>query len=307
MAAELRLALWHVPLTRDGPGLLVRDLLRGEPALVEVASALREADADILVLTDVDYDADGLALARLAELIAVEGEGYAHRLALRANAGIPTGIDLDGNGRLGDARDAQAFGRFPGEGASALLSRLPIAAEEVRSFNDLMWRDIPKTLMAPADAGRDVQRLSSGGHWLVPIEADQGRRLTLMIGHSTTPVFDGPEDRNGRRNHDELALWSRILDGEYGPAPPAPRVFMVNTNLDPKAGEGYRGAMAAFLGDTRWQDPLPDQPTAFWERTGPLRVSYLLPSADVTVRDARTWPALGSHVHRLVTLDITLP
>ena len=37
--------------------------------------------------------------------------------------------------------------------------------------------------------------------------------LHLLAHHPTPPVFDGPEDRNGRRNHDEAALWTAWLDG----------------------------------------------------------------------------------------------
>ena len=36
-------------------------------------------------------------------------------------------------------------------------------------------------------------------------------RCTCSTSHPTPPAFDGPEDRNGRRNHDEIRLWNDYL------------------------------------------------------------------------------------------------
>ena len=119
--------------------------------------------------------------------------------------------------------------------------------------------------------------------------------------------LDHPESRLSRRNLDELRLWELILNGHYGPIAPSPFVFMANTNLDPERGEGYRDAMADFLARRDLVDPLPGQITANWERPGPMRVSYLLPSADLPIRAARVWPGLPDQPHRLITVDITLP
>ncbi|MCL3881676.1 endonuclease/exonuclease/phosphatase family protein [Marivita sp. GX14005] len=302
MAQELRLALWHVPLTRDGPGLLLRDIVRQQEPLPAFAQALARADADIIVLTKFDFDAGGAALDAFAWLI---GGGY-HTLALRPNAGLPTGHDMDGDGRLAEPEDAQAYGRFPGQEGMAVLSRIPIASKDVRSFNDMLWRDLPGTHIAPNDAGLDVQRLSSGGHWVVPIHVESAP-LHLLVGHSGAPVFDGPEDRNGRRNLDELRLWEHILDGGRGPPMPEPFVLMANTNLDPQRGEGYRDAMALFLQRPDLQDPLPGQVTAHWDDPGPMRVSYLLPSKGFQIRHAEVLPPLEGQDHSLIIVDIALP
>ena len=62
-AEGLRVALFHTELARDGPGLLLRDILKGEDAQIgAVVRVLRHVDADILVLADVDYDLGGHAL-----------------------------------------------------------------------------------------------------------------------------------------------------------------------------------------------------------------------------------------------------
>ena len=98
MARDLRVALWHVPLMRDGPGLLLRDLVRQDAVVVSVAKALSDADADIIVLTRFDYDATGATLRAFADL--VDGD-HAFVQPLRSNAGIPTAFDMEGDGRLG--------------------------------------------------------------------------------------------------------------------------------------------------------------------------------------------------------------
>ena len=273
-----------------------------------VAEALRAADADIIVLTRFDYDATGQTLNSFGKLI---DESYPYSMPLVSNAGRPTEHDIDGDGRFGEPEDAQAYGRFPGQEALAVLSRYPIAFEDARSFNDLLWRDLPGTHAQASDTGIATQRLSSGGHWVVPIDIarDPGttRRLTLLIGHAGAPVFDGPEDRNGRRNLDELRLWEQILEGQHGPPPEAPVIFMANTNLDPQRGEGYRDAMAQFLQRPRWQDPLSGVITAHWDRPGPMRVSYLLPSSQLVLGAARVWPLIPDRMHSLITVDIAWP
>lgn len=260
-----------------------------------------------------------------------------HAFALAPNTGVPTGRDLDGNGWLGEPRDAQGYGRFAGDGGLALLSRFPIDDEAVRDFSNLLWRDLPGATLPEGEANADLQRLSSTGHWMVPIDLPDGP-ATLLVWSATPPVFDGPEDRNGLRNRDEARLWRLLLDGEFAPGPEGRFVLMGNANLDPADGDGRRETMAALLADPRLQDPGPasaggaaaadpDQAgnpsldTADWEPpAGNLRVAYVLPSADWEVADAGVfWPAaddraaallgedgLAAGPHRLVWVDLEL-
>ncbi|MCR9109182.1 endonuclease/exonuclease/phosphatase family protein [Marivita sp. XM-24bin2] len=301
-AKDLRVALWHVLISRDGPGLLLRDLLEADRELVTVANAIAEADADIVVLTRFDYDASSITLRAFAELV---DNGHRFVLPLNSNSGRPTNLDVDGDGRFGEPEDAQAYGRFPGQEALAVLSRFPLEDQEVRSFNEMLWRDLTGTLILKSDVGFGVQRVSSGGHWLVPVLVPgqpDARKVTLLIGHAGPPVFDGPEDRNGRRNRDELRLWEQIIKDLTGPF-----AFMSNTNLDPERGEGARDAMALFLANSELQDPLAGQVTAHWDRPGPMRVSYVLPSSGFEILSARVWPVLEGQQHSLITVDLALP
>jgi hypothetical protein len=330
----LRIATWNVALDRTGPGLLVRDLAKGEDvqvaALVRVMAAL---DADVILLTSVDWDLQGVALQLLADRLAEGGLDYPHRLALRPNTGTQTGFDVDGNGRQGDPADAQGWGLFSGQGGMAILSRLPLDPAP-RDHSGFLWQDLPGALI-PAGFDPDllaVQRLATTGFWDVPVLTPQGP-LHLLAWHASPPVFDGPEDRNGKRNHDEAAFWRHYLDGALPmPPPAAPFVLLGDGNLDPADGDGLRAGMVALLSHPALQDPAPRgahgrvEPahsgdpaldTAFYDQTGGLRLDYVLPSVSLTVTGAGVlWPIPGDPLvadlaqvspHFPVWVDLDLP
>jgi 3-phytase len=58
-------------------------------------------------------------------------------------------------------------------------------------------------------------RLSSKSHWDVPIEIG-GAVVYVLVSHPTPPVFDGPEDRNGTRNNDEIRFWADYVTPHRG-------------------------------------------------------------------------------------------
>lgn len=327
-AETLRIATFNTELSRDGPGLLLRDIERGtDPQVAAAAEVITAARPDVLALQGIDWDFEGRALAALAGLLAEQGLSFPYRVALRPNAGLPppAPLDLDGDGRAGGPRDNQGYGRFRGQGGIALLSRLPVSHEGIRDFSALLWRELPGALLPrhpdgrpfPSPEAQAVQRLSSTGHWLVPVELPDGRRLNVMTFHAAPPVFDGPEDRNGRRNHDEIRLWQLLLDGRLGPVPEAPFVIAGDANLDPGQGEGRKQAIRSLLADPRLQDPQPHSPqgtaTVAWQGAGQMRVDYVLPAAGLTVAGSGiVWPdgpddaaALASR-HRLVWVDLLL-
>lgn len=338
-AETLRIATYNAALTRPGPGLLLRDLRKAEdPAIAAAVQVIVVLDADILLLTGFDYDLDQLALTQFTDTLAGSGRNYPYRFAIRPNTGQGTGLDLDDDGLFGGPGDAQGYGRFTGEGGMAVLSRLPIVQNEVRDFSQFLWRDLPDALLFDGmkpDAVA-IQRLSSTGHWDVPVALPGGLRLHLLAWAATPPVFDGPEDRNGRRNHDEAAFWSALLDGALPmPAPTSPFVVIGDGNLDPYDGDGLAAGILGLLHHPRLQDPAPkggsgrEDPgqigdaaldTAdFTAKSGPggLRVDYVLPSRDLTVVAAGVmWPDAADPMartlatasrHRPVWVDITLP
>ncbi len=295
---------------------------------------LAAAEADVIALQGFDYDFGEVALMGLTTLLAERGLDYPHKFAARPNTGMATGLDMDGNGVLGEPRDAQGFGRFSGQGGMAVLSRYPISPGDVRDFSELRWRDLPGALLPtvdgapfPSPEAQEIQRLSSTAHWDVPITLPDGQMLNLWTFHATPPVFDGPEDRNGKRNHDEIAFWLRYLEGAFGPPPQESFVIAGLSNLDPVDGEGEHQVMTDLLRHPALQDPAPRSEgaasaadpdhagdpaldTAAYAGPGNLRVSYVLPSTGWEVVDQGViWPVDDGDVgsgrrHHLVWVDL---
>jgi hypothetical protein len=345
----LRLAVFTVEMDRTGPGLLLRDLRRGDEQADAVARVIAHADPDVILLLRFDYDSGGLALAAFVDVLSAHGIDYPHAFSRHPNSGLMTDLDLDGDGRLRGPRDAQGYGLFAGHNGMAILSKLPLDTAAVRDFSGLIWRDLPGAVLPqhpdgapfPSEEAQAGQRLSSIGHWDVPVILPGGGRLHLLAYHATPPVFDGPEDRNGLRNRDETRFWEVYLDGRLDASPPdAPVVVLGNANLDPAGGDGLGAAMVELLDHGRLQDPRPtsagarlggframeisEADTVAWDaenEPGNLRVDYVLPDRRLEVLGAGVvWPAPGDFAnlilgaegraasrHRLVWVDIALP
>ncbi len=275
-AETLRVATYGADLSRAGPGVLLHELGREPEA--ELATAVRVIQAvrpDVLLLTRFDHDLRGRALEAFLELLrqGAEGIDYPHVFAAPVNAGVPIGFDMDDDGRLAGWDDNLGFGKFPGHGGMALVSRLPIDAEAARTFRTLLWRDLPGARLPeredgtpyPSAEAQAVMRLSSRSHWDVPVVLEDGGRLHLLASAPTPPLFDGPEKMNARRNADEIGFWLHYLDGEplrddlghKAAAPDAPLVVLGDLQLDPKDGAGQHDAVAGLLAHTALQDPEP--------------------------------------------------
>ena len=315
----------------------MRDILSDEDAqikaVIEVVGAVRP---DVLVLAGIDWDLESHALSALADRIG----GYPHRFSARPNRGIDAGRDLNRNGRLGEPEDAIGFAEFAGQGALAVLSDVPIDRNGWRDFSGIAWKDLMGA--SPIGAAESVLPLSTTAHWDLPLILPGGGKLSLLVWHATPPVFDGPDDRNGRRNHDEALFWLKYLDGELG-RPPERFVLLGAANLDPIDGDGRPTALKALMADPRIRDVRPSSEggieahtrdggsnlshsgdpsldTVDWPDTagqpGNLRVDYVLPASALTVTDAGVfWPLQGENLgatvqqasrHRLVWVDVVL-
>ncbi len=231
----LRVATYNLSLFRSEAGALAGDLAGGSDAqAIAAGRVIAAVSPDIILLNEFDVDLSGTAVESfitgyLDPAFGEGGAGYAHYWVAPSNTGLHSGVDLDGNGRVVTdpgsqdyAGDCYGFGLFEGQYGFAVLSRYPIDEQGVRTFQRFLWRDMPGALL-PDDAATpdpgdyysaealDVFRLSSKNHAVVPVEVD-GRVVNILASHPTPPSFDGPEDRNGRRNHDEIVFWTHVID-----------------------------------------------------------------------------------------------
>ena len=309
---------------------MLRDIAKGKEDVAAVIAILAEVAPDVIALQGIDYDLENRAVLALIAALAEAGLELPHFVALRPNTGLPTGLDLNKNGRLGDGADAQGYGRFAGQSGMALLSAYPlelVADHSAQLWAELPWASFPSEYFGRKEA--EALRLSHTGHWEVDVLTPSGR-VRVLTWSAGAPVFDGPEDRDGLRNRDELRFWEHRLAEVDGPF-----VLMGKSNLDPLDGDGLTEAMADLLSNPGLQDPRPKSAggalapgtghkgdpaldTVDWPEDGPgnLRVSYVLPWAGAVVTGAGVfWPAPGTSdllgeegdaagPHRLVWVDI---
>ncbi len=329
----VRVATFNASLTRSEPGGLRRDLATGrDPQALAAARIIQLVRPDVLLLNEFDHDPDGEALRLFTTLyVGRDQRGsravrYRYRFSAPVNTGVPSGLDLDRDGRSDGPGDALGFGRFAGQYGMAVLSRWPIERRALRTYRTLLWREMPGNLLPeewyPPEA-RATLPLSSKSHWDLPIALGAPWRLHLLASHPTPPTFDGPEDRNGRRNHDEIRFWADYLDpgraawirddaGEPGGLPPGAHfVIAGDLNADPFDGDSVPGAIAQLLGHPRVGTPPapasagaplaaasqgganrtqrgpPEHDTADFDDTPPgpgnLRVDYVLPSRTLAI------------------------
>lgn len=291
----LRAATYNLSLNRAEEGELVADLSTGDDAqAATVAEVIQHANPDVVLLNEFDYsgDADPYAAADLFRenyLEVPQGTGtpveYPYAFVAPSNTGIPSGFDLNNNGTVGGGDDALGFGLFPGQYGMVVLSKYPIQHDRVRTFQHFKWQDMPGALLpddpataTPADwysaEELAVLPLSSKSHWDVPVRVGR-ETVHVLAAHPTPPSFDGPEDRNGLRNHDEIRLWADYVRGgrsarylyddtgrRGGLRPGSSFVIVGDYNADPLDGDSVNSdseaaAIDQLLRHPRITDPLP--------------------------------------------------
>jgi 3-phytase len=200
-----------------------------------VAEIIQRSAPDVVLINEFDFDSAGPNGSSLAaqlfrqNYLAISQNGaqpadYPYFYIAPSNTGIASGFDLNNNGTAvttpgapGYGDDALGFGAFPGQFGMVIFSKYPIEAEGVRTFQHFLWKDMPGARL-PDDAATAqpqdwyspeelaVLPLSSKSHWDVPVNVN-GEIVHILAAHPTPPVFDGPEDRNGLRNADEIRFW----------------------------------------------------------------------------------------------------
>ncbi len=350
-ATELTIATFNVSMEAEnyvekgqplGPQVLSTRLQQGDnPQIKNIAAIIQQVRPDVILLNEFDYIQDPKAGVQLFidNYLAKPQQGgkplnYPYFYYNTVNTGQPSGFDLNNDGKINTpGEDAWGFGKYPGQYGMVLLSRFPINAQQVRTFQHFKWKDMPghkTTVKADGspwfskDAWQQMP-LSSKSHWDIPLNVN-GKTLHILASHPTPPVFDGAENRNGHRNHDEVRFWVDYLSGEDyiyddkghkgGYQTKAPFVILGDLNSSPAEGDAFRDAIQALI-----QHPLvngaptptskggelhsPTNPHAASHTAGwRMRADYVLPSkAGISVKLKQSgvfWPAPGEPLHEVV-------
>ena len=361
--ADVRFATFNASLNRPSAGLLTTHLQN--PAVDDqfrrqaknVAEVVQRVRPDVLLVNEFDPLGNADQSVGPEELLRdnffeVSQNGaapieYPYAFVAPSNTGIATGKDLNNNGVAvttpgapGYGDDAFGFGAFPGQFGMVVFSKYPILTDEVRTFQTFKWKDMPGNLIPTPFYSPDeieILRLSSKSHWDVPIRIG-GKTVHFLVSHPTPPVFDGPEDRNGRRNHDEIRFWADYISpgrGGYiyddagvvgGLKSGSLFVIAGDQNSDPLDGDSIPGAIQQLLehplvstkvtpestgaveasalqggaNATHRSDPRFD--TADFSDTAPgnLRADYVLPRKNLRLVDAGVfWPLRSDPLFRL--------
>lgn len=353
----VRIATFNASMGLEEEGELARRLATGDdPGLRKLAEILQRVRPDVVLLNEIDYreDIDRADLLQASYLAVPQGGQqpihYGHSFTGPVNTGVPSGLDIDMNGSTGDPADAWGFGHFPGQFGMLVLSRFPISSEQVRTFRTFLWHRMPGALRPLREDGADYYdddtwkrlRLSSKSHWDIPIRLGKDNVIHLLASHPTPPVFDGPEDRNGTRNHDEIRFWADYISGDRdgyivddqgiqgGLGRGYNFVIAGDFNADAVDGDSIPGTVAQLLAhpaiepsctpvneggaqaaqaqgqanDRHQGDPAHDTADFSDGSTGNLRADYVLPSTGLEVLGCGIfWPAAGSDGDHL--LDFT--
>ena len=277
--ARLRVATYNTSLYSDEAGGVIRELEGDSAHARKIAAVLQKVRPDLVLLNEFDYDeahrAADLFQQRYLE-VAQPGGGealrYPYRYLAPVNTGVPSGLDLDNNGEAGGegrARGNDAWGYG--------LHRANTGCWCCRGIPSMPRRCAPSSCCAgaacPARRVRSIRpptkswyrdevwsklRLSSKSHWDVPVRTPSGV-VHFLVSQPNPVVFDGPEDRNGARNHDELRLWHEYISAGDKPwlcddagvcgglAQEARFVIAGDLNNDPVDGDGRHGAILELL------------------------------------------------------------
>lgn len=273
---SVRVATFNASLNRPARGELLAELAGGGSRQAQrVAQVIQLVRPNVLALMELDYDGTQQALDVFHNQYLMQSWNgstavhYPYRRQFASNTGIPIPYDLNHDGTIARPEDAQGFGRHEGQYAFSILSQLPLAFEEARTFQTLLWSAMPENLLPIADEqtptgirgeAAAILRLSSKNHVDLRL-TDSG--VHLLLAHPTPPIFDGSERRNARRNHDEIRLLADYLSpdssdyivddaGREGGLPASEEfIILGDMNADPFDGVSFRDAIWQLLSHPR--------------------------------------------------------
>ncbi len=318
---------------------------KGDPQAEAAAEIIQETNPDVIALNEIvnnlqegEHTNMTNAKAFVENYLSepqrsdLEGINYEHIYVDDSNTGIPSGMDIDNNGEIvtepgsgAYGNDAYGYGEYPGQYAMALLSKYPIKEDQVRTFQEFLWKDMPNNKMpTDPDLGgmylnsteQEKFRLSSKSHWDVPINVE-GTTVHALVAHPTPPVFDGSANLNGRRNHDEVRLLADYVKGkDYiyddsgetgGLSEDAKFVVLGDMNAAPDEEENFQAASQLLDNSEINTEVLPMSqggidigPQSRHFTTGARQIDYVLPSTGIDIKGSAVfWPGLGPGSLRL--------
>ena len=266
----VRFATFNTSLYRKEHGQLMTELEEDhhkKPA--QIAAVIQNARPDVILLNEFDYDEEAAAAKLFVKNYLGNSQQdqkpieYPYVYCAPVNTGVDSGVDMNMDGKkTGTTVDAFGYGTHPGQYGMVVLSKFPIDTDNVRTFQNFLWKDMPDNCwpVDPAtgnsfynDEIKEVFRLSSKSHWDVPIQIGE-QTIHFLVCHPTPPVFDQEEDRNGCRNHDEIRFWADYVapaqsqyiyddQGQKGGLDEGANfVIAGDLNADPNDGESREGA-----------------------------------------------------------------
>ena len=317
------------------------------PRLKRLAAIIQRVRPNVLLLSEIALDADAQNADRFVRNYLSTAQEPGLRAILyntvmpQSNTGIHSGFDLNNDAiirpeppepRPSDAQgnparqtqggrdygnDCFGFGTYPGQYAMALFvdPHLTIHHDEIRTFQRFLWKDLPDA-QPPRYKGGDnfytqqewnQLRLSSKTLADIPVSLADGTSVHFIISHPTPPAFDGSEQRNKLRNHDEIRLLHsyitnepKLIDdsGTPGGLPEGEHfIILGDLNADPVDGSSVGMPMSTYLLGSPFLAPdhtpssdiviegLDPTDTARFR----LRVDYILPSAGIGVLRSSIW------------------
>ena len=324
---------------------LSNSLQQNQQQIKNIAEIIQRINPDIILLNEFDRTDDTHQNIQffLNQYLAKSQNGQAsirfpYFYQGAVNTGVKVNDDLNHDGKANQQpADTHGFGYFEGHFGMVLLSKYPISKREIRTFQYFKWHDMPNALKPinpktklPWYTNNTWQtlRLSSKSHWDIPVNVN-GKTVHVLASHPTPPVFDGAEDRNGKRNHDEIRFWVDYINGEQGNyiyddsgikgglAAQQAFVILGDQNASVSDGDAIKEdtskGIVALLSSDKIQDPMPASTggglhspknenakhhTAYWG----MRADYVLPSTNnFTIIDSGVfWPEKNDDSYRLI-------
>jgi len=323
--------------------VLQTELKSNNQQIRNIAEIIQRTRPDIILLNEFDYISDpkhGVELfitkyLNVAQSKSLQAIDYPYYYYAPVNTGKPSPFDLTGDGKATRTQgDAWGFGYFEGQYGMMLLSKYPIDTKNIRTFQHFKWKDMPNAIRPVVPSSGQYfyndeiwaqYPLSSKSHWDVPVNVNN-QTIHVLASHPTPPVFDGPEDRNGAKNHDEVRFWLDYInqqDSDYiyddnghkgGLGSQQRFVILGDQNSSATEGNSRKEAITALLASPLTNDdrvpqslggashqsdnPLSAFHTAYWG----MRADYVLPSSfglDV-VSNGVFWPQKNAETYRLI-------